>query len=196
MIGNLKSKALDPSKYEKKFSLLKKVGLYSWYLESDAVAWVQDKYRALVTTPIYQVKKLYQWQTNVFFNDFDFDAHSIYPLLHYKLKRIEDALKNGCAIQEPKDMKALALAIKIADRIKSDQYEELAMERHDLKWGRPDYSFEPYFRCERPAANTPELLVQERNEAIAVYARAESTARKDRRTLFAIIAEYERVWWD
>ena len=189
-------KVIDLNTHDRQPNWITTTKLYSFYIDSDLTNWVRRQYRRLLLRPIQQVIKLYQWQTNVFHNDYDFDSHSIYGILEYKLKRIQHALLNGWAVHEPKDLKALALAIKLAGRIRADNYEEAFMVKHDLKWGTANYTFEPNFVSHREGATTPELLALERKEFSHAFMRAEARTVRDRKLFFAIVHLYERIWWD
>ena len=67
--------------------------------------------------------------------NYDFDSHPLFDLMAFKLRRIKKTLENGYAIHEEEDMKALAEAIEICDRIAKEDYESKYFEAHDAKWG-------------------------------------------------------------
>ena len=60
--------------------------------------------------------------TPVLWRDRDWDFVFIYRLLAFKLKRVERALVNGCAIHEKESLQSLRLCIVLADRLSSYDY--------------------------------------------------------------------------
>jgi len=91
---------------------------------------------------ISRLKRVYQWSKFMWTN-WDFDALSIYPLLEYKLKRVQFCLLNGHAVQDPKDLKALRIALKLAKRLSIDYHENKLYYRHERKWGELKTWFTP-----------------------------------------------------
>lgn len=164
--------------------------------------WLHDKWWDFVGKPIYFLKKVYAY-AKLLWNDFDFDAQCLYPLIRLKLQRVQKALENGNAIQEDKDMKALKLAIKLLDRLIEDKY-WAPMDRHDRKWGEMETWFEPterndgssYWMSKRAKANTPELKEQEILEFRKAYETEDMLRERDKRNLFRILDKYIRTWWD
>src|ERR1035441_7076711 len=68
--------------------------------------------------------------------NYDFDATSLFDLMAFKLNRIHFALLNGCAYQNPKDMKALLEAAAICKRLFDENYDDKYGELHEKKWGK------------------------------------------------------------
>src|ERR1700678_2782740 len=91
--------------------------LYLWWIDTKISKVYYDFMWKFIQKPIFQIKRLYQWQTNVFKHDYDFDGHCLFAIIEYKLKRLEAVLKDGHVVQESVDMKALRLAIKLAGRL-------------------------------------------------------------------------------
>lgn len=148
------------------------------------------------------LKRWISWR-KVVWENYDCESHYIFHLLAEKLARMEVSLKNGCAYQEPRDMKALVLAVKLAKRVRDCDYGERAYNRHDKKWGKLQTWFETtedgkrsYYRSSRPKADTPEKQEQERAEFLAGVLLGDKTEARDVRNLFEIIAKYYKVWWD
>lgn len=135
---------------------------------------------------------------------YDFDSHYIYPVLRRKLELLHECLLNGFAIQESVDMKALKTAVRLAKRLDLDEYEHKVYDRHDKKWGASIVWFEPVkdrkgystFHSRRPNANTEEEKKTERAELWAAVEVVDRIRLRDKRNLFAIIAKYDRRWWD
>jgi hypothetical protein len=182
----------------------KRSKLYMWWIQTSVSEYVYDFFYKFFKKPYRQLKKLYGWQVNVFWQDYDFDSHSIFIILEYKLKRIEKALIHGHAYQEPKDMKALKLAIKLAGRLREDKYEERGYDRIDAKWGESKHWFEPCndgsgnstMHSSRSKVNTPEEKEQEMAYRRKQYELSDARRQKENRWLYAIMLKYMRSWWD
>jgi hypothetical protein len=177
---------------------------YEWWIQSKFVDWIYDFKWKWFGKPIFQIKRLYQWHMNVFRFDYDFDFHCMFAIIEYKLKRIEKCLIDGNAFQDPKDIKAIKLAIKLADRLKDDNYPEAFYKRHDRKWGKMKTWFTPCndgtgcstWNHSRPKANTPKLKEQESKEHLASMHAADAKAKREEKRLYDILHKYGRSWWD
>lgn len=182
-----------------------------WFFDSKFYVWLRYSfvgkrcrrvYWKFIGNPCYQVKRLWEWYKNVFKNDFDFDGHCLYRIIAYKLSRVETSLKAGYAIQEPKDMKALKLAIKLANRLAEDEYEDHFYRRHELKWGKSKHSYTPapggsyYMHSSRPNAKTPEEERQSNVEFIDSMRRAAEIYKREAKWLYSILTNHLEVWWD
>lgn len=191
------------SKALKDFSSEKSSKIYSWWIES-AIGKAYYKVEWFFQKPYYQLKKLIQWQWNVFRFDYDFDGHCMFAIIEYKLKRILPVLERGHAIQEDQDMHALRLAIKLAGRLKDDKYDIIQHDRHAKKWGESKYWFTPtgdgtgssYMHSSRPNANTPEEKEQERKDFLAGCYASDAQMKREEKWLYAILHKYMRRWWD
>lgn len=178
--------------------------LYMWWLDTTVSDYYYRFTHKFITNPIFQVKRLVQWYWNVFYNDYDFDGHSLFQIIEYKLIRVQKCLVEGHAIQDPKDLKAIKLAIKLAGRLKDDKYEERGYDRVDKKYGESKHWFEPcndgttnsYLRSSRPKVNTD----AEKEEEIAFrrkqYELSDYRCKREERWLYAILHKYLRNWWD
>lgn len=160
-------------------------------------------YRLYIRNPLDQLIKAVQWYWNVLRKDHDWDGAYIYPIIEYKLKRIRYALENGYAHQEPKDMKALSLAIKLSNRLSKEQYAFRSYNKHDRKWGglemisRPAEGKIGYYNVlfNRPNAVTDSEKLQEKAELQAIYQLEQKLMDRDERLLFDIIRKYRHRWW-
>jgi hypothetical protein len=197
----LRSKSLKES--EKKKSWYHDSKFYGWWIETDLSDWVHDFNWKFIRNPIYQIKRLYQWYVNVFRFDYDFDGHCLFAIIEYKLKRIEKVLLNGHAIQEPQDMKALKLAIKLAGRLKDDNYDMVSYDRLKKKWGKsktwfgePDKNGSREFRSRYEKVKTKEDEDQCRKDRFVLYKAADAKTKREEKWLYSILHKYLRVWWD
>lgn len=153
---------------------------------------------------LHLIKKLYGWYVNVLRHDHDFDAQSLYRIISYKLTRVKHNLERGDAIQDPVDMKALALAIKLSKRLDEDQYESLFWDRHEKKWGELKYWFTPVndgsghslWNSTRPNVHTEEDKAQESADMSAAMAAADAMKHREQRWLYSILDKYLSRWWD
>jgi hypothetical protein len=202
MIRSKAIKDTDPQSIANRVAERKKRPIYNWWYNSPLSDY-WHKFTLFFKRPYRRAKKLYEWHKNVFSNDFDFDAHSIYAILEYKLKRIYPVLETGHAYQEDKDMQALRIAIKLAGRLKEDNYDMAEWDRHAKKWGELKTWFTPIegstnsmWNSSRPNVKTPEDEEQERTEMRAGYERGAAAKLRDQRNLFAILTKYMAVWWD
>jgi hypothetical protein len=183
-------------------SLLKKLDSW-WYSSWLGSRWYRFKWR-YIQKPIKDAIKTVQWYKNVFRNDSDFDAHSIYAILEYKLKRLLPELVKGCDIHRKEDLMALELAHKIAGRLSRYDYDLALHKKHDKKWGKlktwftavegkPDYS---QMHSSRSKANTPRKKKQERAEYCKAITLAWEHRNKDRELLFNLLNKHLEKWWD
>lgn len=177
--------------------------LKEWWLNNDFVTAMHEFHWKWIGKPCSQVKKMAGWYWNVFRYDYDFDGHSLFAIMEYKLIRVQHALNNGYAIHEKKDLKALKLAIKLAGRLKDDKYEQVAHRRHSEKWGdmihwmtprQEDTSF--YFHSMRPNAIFADDKVQERKEFMELYLAAQAKSDREERWFYDTLRVYLRRWWD
>jgi hypothetical protein len=178
--------------------------LYLWYIESPFCDWIHNFQYKWFHRPYHMILKVLGWYWYIFRFDYDFDGHSIFSILEYKLKRIERSLLNGSAIQEDMDMKALRIAIKLAGRLKEDRYDMLFYDRHAKKWGELKTWFTPCadrkdmseWHSSRPNANTPEEQEQERKDFRAACNAGDAMSKREQKWFFDILNKYIRVWWD
>lgn len=189
------SKAIkvNNTKSSKLWKLFVRSPFYDWY--SDFLNFIERPFRKL--------KKLYDWQVNVFNNDFDFDGHSLFGIIEYKLKRLEKCLENGCAIQDPKDIKALKIMIKLSKRLMEDNYENRFYRKHDQKWGesiwwsaRIEGSTSTRCTFTRPNAKTDKQKARERKESLLGIELSNSIRLRDERWLYSLLSKHLRNLWD
>jgi len=193
------SKAIDLDRHKSKLDGYPKLQAICW--------WVEGLYHKAIGRHIYFLMKVYAY-AKVLRNDFDFDAHSLYPLLHLKLTRIEVSLKTGYAVHEKDELQALRICIKLLNRLNNDDHYHRHFERHEAKWGELKSEWPPadidkngkvlnyLWVTSRPNANTPELIKQEREESRARWMLAEQVKQRDKKIVFTLISKYLERWWD
>jgi hypothetical protein len=174
----------------------------NWFIEK--LVSIYNDVRWFFVKPYRQLKKIYGWYKNVFKNDYDFDGHCLYAIIEYKLRRVEKVLKNGHAIQEPKDMKALRIAIKLSKKLKEDKYDEKSYDRHEVVWGETRHWTNPtdkdgnYWRMysSRVKVKSKEDEEKEREDYWKSIQLQEKLRERDERNLYSILQKYLRSWWD
>lgn len=176
--------------------------LYLWWIETPMCDW----WHAFVwffKKPYLQIKKLIGWQINVFHNDYDYDGHSMFAIIEYKLKRTLPFMQNGHLIQESKDLKALKLAIKLAGRLKRDEYDMITSDRHTKKWGEMKFWVTPVegstnsmCNFSHPNAVTDEQKAEETLDRRAGYIAVESKTNREKKWFFDILNKYLTNFWD
>ncbi len=177
---------------------LKEFDRGNWWTNST----LYDLYSRHVANPARRIKKLYDW-ARFLKDDYDFDGQSIFRMLEFKLKRIQKELLNGHAIHEDQDLAALALAIKLAGRLRNDIYEEIGHDRHDRKWGEleswttPQQDSDMYtWHSRRKNAVFEKDKKAERLELRAMYEAVGKKRARETAWFYGILAKYTRVWWD
>lgn len=171
--------------------------------------WLVKKYKDFVyyciRKPYEDALKMYGWYTNVFKkNEYDWEGHSLYAIMEYKFQRLEKNLQNGHAIQDPQDMKALALAIKLSKRLKEDRYEDRAWDRIEKKWGKLKTWFTPIegkegyssWNAKYEKENTLEDKNAIYSEKMGYYKAADMRRKREERWLYDILHKHLRSWWD
>ena len=110
------------------------------------------------------------------------------------MKRLEKVLSEGCGVQEPKDMKALKLAIKLAGRLKEDDYEHRFIRIFQKKWNRitPGRTFLDKDVLPVPS-DKQRACHDDWNRG---YEGSEMRMQREERALYGILQKYLRVWWD
>jgi hypothetical protein len=176
------------------------LNLRLWWWDFAPVRWYYD-----VGTFIRRLKRAYKWTKNCIWTNWDFDAQTIFPLLEYKLKRIEFCLKNGHAVQEERDLKALRISIKLAKRVSDDYHEGKLYEWHERKWGGHTPWRESWedqgdgssrYVGRRVKVKTEQDREAEVADLRALWAKNDAWRSRDEKLLFSIIQKYYRVWWD
>lgn len=194
----MRTKALKPFD-DKDNEPIWKLKLKEWWYDLPPVKW----YYSLWVT-YRRLKRVYRWSKFMWTN-WDFDALSIYPLLEYKLKRVQYCLEQGHAIQEDKDMKALRIVIKLANRLANDYHETKLYDRHEAKWGQLHTWFTDcndgtgcsQMHSKRPKAVTEEEQEKELEEFRNLFFALEPKWRgRDEKWFFEILRRHIRNLWD
>lgn len=178
--------------------------LYLWWIETTVSEYYYRFVHKFITDPIYQVKRLVQWYWNVFRFDYDFDGHCLYAIIEYKLKRVDHSLYSGNSVHEDKDLKALKLAIKLAGRLKDDNYDMVAWERLQKKWGKLQSWTTPcedkkdmlQWHSKFSNVKTPEDEEACNKERRYGYTVAYNKMLREQRWFYSLLNKHLRSWWD
>lgn len=174
--------------------------LYSWWLMSPIGDFYYDWSWRLFGKPVFEIKRGFQWWYHALRKTWDFDFQSIFTIIEYFLIRLQKTLLNGHAYQEEKDLQALRIAIKLAGRLKKDEYADRSRRHHDIKWGESKIWFEPcedkkgcsYMKSSRPNVKTDEDKEQEMNDFKASWTIEEWQQQRDERRLYGILMKHGR----
>jgi hypothetical protein len=140
--------------------------------------------------------------------NYDFDSHSLYDLMAFKLARIHKALVDGVAYQDDEDMNALLEAIKLCNRLYDEKYDDSYQDEHDKKWGEIKSEHIPckwdakgkismyQWKTSRDGVQTPEQEAIEREEWKKCYEQGEADRIKDLDRLNELFKKHLNSWWD
>lgn len=142
--------------------------------------------------------------------NYDFDMSCAWDLFDFKLRRLHKCLKNGHAVQEPEDMKALVEFTKIVNRLSNDRYERKYYRRHDKKWGKIESRTTPNYdsngkiitytwhswRSKCPENASDKLKKKERKETRTIWVNAKKDRARDVNRMAEILIKHGRSWWD
>jgi hypothetical protein len=203
----LNSKSLKPRKMRWMYEDEKKsiFGNVVYFFKRHLIWPISDNYRRTKE----RMKRSYSYARFGWLN-FDFDMSYVYELLGFKLKRLYNSLGKGLSIQEPEDMKALKELIKIVDRLREGNYDELYLDQHDKKWGKIQTRTTPNYddngkittytwhswrkKCSENAPN--KVKKQEREERAVCYDRGEEDRKKDIDRMAEILKVHAPKFWD
>ena len=149
-----------------------------------------------------RVKRGYKWAKFMDTN-YEWDALTLYNLIGFKLEEVQKCiLEDPYHEHQPKDVKALRVAIKLTKRLHSDFYEERCYDRHERKWGKLLTESMPIenshcisLKMWREFATTPELKEQERKECLDGLRNVEHFVNRDKTLLFNILKDNLSIWW-
>ena len=148
------------------------------------------------------IKNLKDWFPIVW-KDKDWDYHYILLLMRFKLEKMDKLFRSDNvhitnAERHADEMKECVLLL---DRIIEDEY--TAFDKHDKKWGEPDFKFidtdDPELvelKIVRPNAKTDEDEKQERKEWRRCKEHEDALREQDWERLFDNIKRYMKGWWD
>lgn len=197
-------------------SLMKKIQekLMLWHLKIKLAA-------NIINEAISDIKSAIYYRTNsitsfihrivdfipALYQDRDYDYHGIYILIHKKLKRLHSHMLSGIGDHSHKHLKAIKVAIKLSERLKSEYYIEHFLKKHEIRWGEGQMDFHSIgksgshrksFRMSMmfPKAKNLHQNTQAEMEIVTLTRLAYNIEAKRSRLLFHIISKYLYYWWD
>jgi hypothetical protein len=201
------SKALKPQKFRWQYEDEKKnlMQNLAFHFKKLFIWPITDTYRRTKE----RVLRSYDYACFGWFN-YDFDMACAWHLLEFKLKRLRHCLRNGHAVQEEEDMKALSELIKIVERLGKGDYEGKYLDQHDKVWGKIQSRTTPNYddkgkvvthtwhswRKKCPENAPKKLKDKERKEFRACYEKAEQDRTKDALRMADLIILHGRNFWD
>lgn len=140
----------------------------------------------------------------VIWNDRNWDHHYFFLMLRFKLSRMEKYFrKHGISARATQDSDQISTCIKLLDRLIGGDYNKLAYEQHDKKWGTSEFKFTELkdqlgykMDIERPNVVTEKDKEKQRTEIINLAKHEEYLENQDVQLLFKIIGKHVQTWWD
>jgi len=166
--------------------------------------YIEDKYYDFIgffSSKYQMLQRMFFWGWKMRWS-WDFDSHTIYEMLHYKLDRLYNChLKYSHCVwnSDPNNnlMKKLKEASILAKRLSEDQYDIKAFEEADKKfklksWMEKikDTSYSRYYSTYEITPKRAELY---RKARVKIYFK-QKQYEKDR--LFKLLNQYIAIWWD
>lgn len=153
---------------------------------------------------IRKLKNLWYWLP-VIWNDQQWDHYYLYKVLAHKLRAMQRFFESDRAVaMNGKDMaEQIQVCADAAQRLWKDKYLSQALETHKVKWGYPDFVFNPisdelyewHSMWYENASNYEENDLADREFGQACK-RAELKRDKDRYVLFNTMRNKTEEWWD
>ena len=162
---------------------------------------------------VYPFKRFYRFVIKLFkygkllWSDFEFDWIYLLKVLRLKMQLMaENFDKNGITVSAPQKAKELRLCIALIDRIISNEYDTLAHEQLERKYGKLIWDDKPieiggkrYYEVniyrERAPKGTP-AYEEERKASSKAFADAERQRKQDIAYLFETMRKRLEGWWD
>ena len=140
--------------------------------------------------------------------NYDFDSAFLYVVMEFKLRRIEQSLKNGMGVQEKENMDPLKELIKIVGRLGNGNYDSKYHDIHNKKWGNIKTKHIPRdvdkngkvttwtWETSRKNVKTQEQEKQERKEFLMCFELGERDRLADLDRMNEILKKHAPTWWD
>lgn len=141
--------------------------------------------------------------------NYDFDINYTYKLLEFKLKRLQECLESGHAVQQKDDVTALKELIKIVKRLYTEEYENKYHKEHDKKWGKllsktipnldengkiKNYSWKSWRSKLKNASKKNQE--KEKLDFLNCFTKGDLDRCKDINRMTEILKKHSRSWWD
>lgn len=145
-----------------------------------------------------KIIKIIRW-IPLLWQDVDYDADSIYGLLYYKLKFMEEYFSgdNTWGVDAKKIAKQIKIAKNLAKRLMEDDYLSNALVEHEKKY--PDY-LELGLSIEQDDFKFYKLVDKNSNEEKKSFRKCSKHAdylkEQDINYLFSYLKKHIKEWWD
>jgi hypothetical protein len=138
---------------------------------------------------------------------YDFDSHTLYDLMAFKLKRIHIGLVEGHCEHNEENLNALIEAIAICERLANENYDDKYHETHSAKWGEidtesiPEYDDKGKIKWYRWNTSRKNVITEEdkkieKAEFLKCFDLGEQERIKDLDRLNVLFKEHLNSWWD
>lgn len=150
-----------------------------------------------------RIKRLLDW-IPVIWNDYDWDYHSLYVIMRKKLSRMEDAIRDGLAIDSEQTADGIHFAVMLLDRLIACDYLKNALIPHKRKWGELgdmitkeiDNGLLEWIGNKWEYADTEEKELQAEEEFRLAGKHSDWMEERDKNILFEHISKNITRWWD
>jgi hypothetical protein len=142
----------------------------------------------------------------VIWKDRYWDYTFIYHILRRKLYLTEKKFRNAnFYVGQKKDADKMKICINALDRLIEDRYDEHAFKKHDEKWGKAEFNFEPkddktpeYKQCIITHKNvqSEEDDKKERKDFKRAVEHEDMLRQQDLDLLFNTMRKHIRGWWE
>lgn len=152
---------------------------------------------------INKIKRAIDWFP-VMWKDRDFDYHSLYVIMHKKLTRLEDGIRQGWAVDSGATADNIHYAVMLLDRLIECAYLERALIPVHRRWGElgemitreTDNGLLEWLGNEWEKANTEEERLLAEDAFRKAGRRADAQELADKNLLFEHVSKYIKGWWD
>jgi hypothetical protein len=145
----------------------------------------------------YGVHNLRYWLP-VIWKDRNWDHQFIYDMLHHKMNSMEKSFRHGGFIGHEKEADRIKVCVNLLDRLKKDEYGEMAYKDYYDKWGEPDFNVSDKGICTFIYSKDPND--EDKNERDKDFRskmhKKEYMMDQDLGMLFDIMKKRIRYWWD
>jgi hypothetical protein len=153
---------------------------------------------------INRLKRLVDW-IPVIWNDYDYDYSSLYVIMRKKLSRMEDAIRNGWAVDSEATADKIHFAVMLLDRLIACNYLENALIPHKRRWGdmgemilepTSNPRLEEWKGNQWEGARTEKERLEAEEEFRIAGRHSDWVEERDKNLLFEHISKHIRSWWD
>jgi hypothetical protein len=134
---------------------------------------------------------------------YDFESHSMFALMAFKLKRVQKCMKEGYGVYPRETTNAMKESIKILDRLYKEEYEKPYRKNHDKKWGRLNFDRKLdkddlfiHWNTYRTGIKTDQDHKNEHQDFLTYMEAAHQDRLNDFDRLNDLLKKYQGQWWD